>query len=209
VVANGILTHHRALHETRTYTIRNNDAAPRLVLIEHPVRAGHRLISTAEPAETTGGVMRFRVPVPARQTVAFPVAETRPLTTTVEVGTLDPNAVARFAAEGSLGPAVEEGLRQVLARKAGLDQLEAEDEKLTEEQERITTSQERLRENMKALKGSPEEKTLVQRYTRQLEEQETRLADLEKREAELSTKIAEARRLLNDEIGKLRFDVTL
>jgi septal ring factor EnvC (AmiA/AmiB activator) len=112
-------------------------------------------------------------------------------------------------AEGSLNPAVEEALRQVLARKAALDLLDAEAEKLSDERERISNSQERLRENMKALKGSPEEKALVQRYTKQLDEQETRLAELEKQEAELDARITAARRELNDEIGKLRFDVTL
>ena len=39
----------------------------------------------------------------------------------------------------------------------------------------IARDQERLRENMKALRGSAEEKQLLQRYTRQLDEQETRL----------------------------------
>ena len=49
------------------------------------------------------------------------------------------------------------------------------------ETNQIFKDQERLRENLKALKGSAEEKTLVTRYTRQLDEQETRL-DLIKRE---------------------------
>lgn len=38
----------------------------------------------------------------------------------------------------------------------------------------------RLRENMKALKGSAEEKALLQRYTKQLDDQETQLATLRK-----------------------------
>ena len=36
----------------------------------------------------------------------------------------------------------------------------------------IDKDQGRLRENMKALKGSPEEKALLQRYTKQLDSQE-------------------------------------
>ena len=39
--------------------------------------------------------------------------------------------------------------------------------------------QQRLRENMKALRGSAEEKQLLQRYTRQLDAQETRLDALQ------------------------------
>ena len=36
----------------------------------------------------------------------------------------------------------------------------------------------RLRENVKALKGSAEEKALLQRYTKQLNSQESRLEEL-------------------------------
>ena len=38
----------------------------------------------------------------------------------------------------------------------------------------------RRRENMKALRGSAEEKALLQRYTKQLDEQETQLETLRK-----------------------------
>ncbi len=46
--------------------------------------------------------------------------------------------------------------------------------------DRIVDDQGRLRENMKALRGSAEEKALLQRYTKQLDEQETQLANLRK-----------------------------
>jgi hypothetical protein len=43
----------------------------------------------------------------------------------------------------------------------------------------IVQDQQRLRENMKALRGSAEEKELLQRYARQLNEQENRLESLQ------------------------------
>jgi hypothetical protein len=46
--------------------------------------------------------------------------------------------------------------------------------------DQIFTDQGRLRENMKALKGSADEKTLLQRYTKQLDEEETQLDRLRK-----------------------------
>ena len=45
---------------------------------------------------------------------------------------------------------------------------------------RIVTDQARLRENMKALKGSSEEKALIERYTSQLDQQENQLESLRK-----------------------------
>jgi hypothetical protein len=44
------------------------------------------------------------------------------------------------------------------------------------ETQSIAADQERVRENMRALRGSSEEKQLLQRYTRQLNQQEDRLA---------------------------------
>jgi hypothetical protein len=46
--------------------------------------------------------------------------------------------------------------------------------------DRIVEDQARLRENMKALRGNAEEKALLQRYTRELDEQETQLDALRK-----------------------------
>jgi hypothetical protein len=52
-----------------------------------------------------------------------------------------------------------------------------------QELDAINRDQGRIRENMKTLKGSAEEKDLVQRYTRQLNSQEDRLATLNKETA--------------------------
>ena len=79
---------------------------------------------------------------------------------------------------------------------------------LEAERRRIVEDQQRLRENMKALRGSSEEKQLLQRYTRQLDEQETRLAvlqeDITKATAERAALVAELSRL----IGTLSFEWT-
>jgi predicted nucleic acid-binding Zn-ribbon protein len=56
----------------------------------------------------------------------------------------------------------------------------------------ITKDQERLREDMKALKGSPEEKALLTRYTGELNAQEDRLAALNKEIAGLEAQRATA-----------------
>jgi DNA-binding MarR family transcriptional regulator len=59
------------------------------------------------------------------------------------------------------------------------------------------------------LKGSAEEKALVQRYTRQLDEQETRLAQLEKQGEAVEAKLKAAQAELNRLIGAISLDVTL
>jgi len=63
-------------------------------------------------------------------------------------------------------------LRGVLAEKEVIDGLEEQKDAREMQMSQIFDDQQRLRENMKALKGSAEEKALLQRYTQQLNEQE-------------------------------------
>ena len=73
---------------------------------------------------------------------------------------------------------------------------EIEDQKSAREGdiEAIFDDQQRLRENMKALKGSAEEKALLQRYTQQLNEQENRLDALHKEVQQLEQQKDQPRR---------------
>ncbi|MCX6605653.1 MAG: carboxypeptidase regulatory-like domain-containing protein [Acidobacteria bacterium] len=209
VVSKGIMVHQSSVTEKRTYTIRNNDAAARTMLIEHPVRAGYQLKSATSPAETTATEMRFRVAVPARETVAFPIEEARTMSTNYSVVELQAPTFARFVTDGSLPPAVEQALQGVMNQKAIVAGFQQEIKQIADEGEKIEKAQERVRENLKALKGSAEEKALVQRYTRQLDEQETRLAQLEKQGDAVTAKLKAEQEELNRRIGAISLDVTL
>ncbi len=209
VAKDGNLTLHQSMVERKSYTIRNNDPAARTLVLEHPVRAGYQLRGAAVPAETTATAMRFRVPVGAQQTVAFVVEEAKPMSTVYSIGQLDGPTIANFVTEGSINPAVEAALREVLAQSAIVVELFREAERLTDDQTRIVKDQERMRENLKALKGSVEEKALVQRYTRQLDEQENRLAELGQQADLLETKLKAAQVEFKRRIGSVGLDVTL
>ena len=62
---------------------------------------------------------------------------------------------------------------------------------------------------MKALKGSAEEKLLLQRYTRQLNEQEDRLEALRKETKQLESQSENAQAALDKMIQDLSFDVKM
>ena len=68
------------------------------------------------------------------------------------------------------------------------EQIRAREAEMAE----IAKDQERLRENMKALKGSAEERALIQRYTGEMNGQEDRLAALRAQVAQLLTQRAAA-----------------
>ena len=87
--------------------------------------------------------------------------------------------------------------------------LEARKSARDGEQDKIFDDQLRLRENMKSLKGSAEEKALLQRYTQQLNGQETRLEELRKEMERLDAEIAVAEGVVDKMIEQLAFDVKL
>jgi hypothetical protein len=208
-ISRGMLIQDTEVRETRKYLLRNEDTAGRTVIVEHPVRAGYELRSETKPVETTAGWMRFRVPLASKQTAALIVDEARPISSSFAVSSITPDQVALFVSRKSINKDIEEALRKVLDQKATVARLEEQKQARDDEVSKIFDDQQRLRENMKALKGSPEEKSLVQRYTRQLDEQETRLAELRKESVALEREVTAVQAELDAMIRRLSFDATL
>jgi hypothetical protein len=206
-VKDGVLTQEHEVRERKVYTLRNEDTSARSVIVEHPVRAGYELRSEVKPTETTNSWMRFRVAVPSKQTVALTVEESRPVFQTVQISNVTPDQVDLFVRQKSIDGPLEAALRKVLAQKKVVADLEAQSSAREDESQKIFDDQQRLRENMKALKGSVEEKALLQRYTKQLDAEETRLEALRKESAEIEAKKAAAEGELERIVQELVFDV--
>lgn len=76
------------------------------------------------------------------------------------------------------------------------------------EEDAISKDQGRVRENMKVLKGSPEEKALLQRYTKQMDSHEDRLDALAKEIQDLQSKRNQANQQLDQMIQQITMDQT-
>jgi chromosome segregation ATPase len=137
------------------------------------------------------------------------VEEARPVTASYTISDINNNLIATFVQQQSIDKSVEKALRKVLAQKDAIADLEAQKDARDEETSKIYDDQQRLRENMKALKGSPEEKALVERYVQQLNTQETRLETLRKEIAQLEARKDAAQADLDRMIEALSFDVKL
>jgi chromosome segregation ATPase len=179
------------------------------VLVEHPVRTGYTLRSETKPEETTADWMRFRLRVEPKQTAALVVEEARPVATTYQLTNVDERQVELFVRQRSINKAVEDALRRILKQKDVVSELDDKKDARDEEMKKIFDDQQRLRENMKALKGSSEEKLLVQRYTQQLNDQETRLEKLGKEIEQLQKEMDAAQGVLDQMIRDLAVDTAV
>jgi hypothetical protein len=209
-ISKGIMTQVSELHERTLYTARNQDQGTRTLVIEHPARPEWQLAKAAkEPDEKAPGVYRFRLEVPPQATASLPVEEVRTLATSYELSNLSEDQIGLFVKHGTITPEMAQALAKITAQKAVVAKLEEEMENRQKDIDRIVEDQGRLRENMKALRGSAEEKALLQRYTRQLDEQETQLDVLRKEIKDMEALRDKANELLEKMIGELQIEAAL
>jgi chromosome segregation ATPase len=102
-----------------------------------------------------------------------------------------------------------QALKKVTDQKAVVARLEQEMEDRQKDIDRIVEDQGRLRENMKALRGSAEEKALLQRYTKQLDDQETQLETLRKKIRDTEAERDRANAELEKIVDELQIEATL
>ncbi len=209
IIAKGLMTQQNELREKKTYTFRNEDSNPRTIVVEHPVRSGYELRSEVKPSETTADWMRFRLTVEPKQTASLVVEEARPTRTSYSISNITSDQVALFTTQHSIDDTIRTALQEILKQKDAIADLNEKKTARDEETEKIFDDQQRLRENIKALKGTPEEKPLLQRYTQQLNEQENRLAALQKEIEALDAQIEAGNAKVSDSIQRLAFDVKL
>ena len=208
VIAHGTMTQTTQERQETSYMIRNRDTDKRTLVIEHPARPGWKLEGDA-PAESSASYHRFRIAIDPKKTTWFVVKEYRPLTNRYLITNISDDEIKVFVSQKMINADVEKALRKVIQQKNDIAVIDAV---ITGRRGQITSiseDQQRVRENMKALKGSAEEKALVERYVRQLNEQEDRMQSLRREIADMQQKRDAAQSTLNGMVEALSMEVTL
>jgi hypothetical protein len=209
IIAHGTMTQMTQERQENTYTIRNRDAAARTVVIEHPARAGWKLTDDETPAESSASFHRFRLSVEPKKTTTLTVKEYRPILNSYQLTNVTDDQIKYFLVQKMIDIETERVLRKVILQKNDIAQLDATIAGRKTQISGISDDQQRVRENMKALKGSAEEKALVERYVKELNEQEDRMQSLRHEIADLQQKRESAQKTLNETVEALQMEVTL
>ena len=205
VISQGMMRMYAKMVEKRTYKIRNNNQTLRSLVLEHPVRPGWQLIA-GTPAETSANYYRFQVESRPKATTEFIVQEESPLESAFSISSITPEQIAIWVRERSIDPEVEKSLQAIADRKSEINDLNQKISALDKEQNEIFKDQERVRGNLQRLSQTPEEATLRQRYIRQLDSQENRLAAIRTERDKLETARTAAQKQLDALIQKLSLD---
>jgi chromosome segregation ATPase len=147
--------------------------------------------------------------VATKETKEFTVEETHPQDVKFDLTTFDQGDFDSLKDEHALTPEVEAALKDLIARSDAISEMDEKIKSKQEDENNLVNDQGRLRENLQALKGSSEEKALLQRYTKELDEEETKLAALRKEIADLEAKRKQAQEELDKTIEKMAFDVKM
>ena len=209
LIAHGVMTQMTEERSERTYTVHNRDTSPRTLLIEHPARTEWKLTKDEVPVESSTSYHRFRLTVEPTKTASLVIKEYRPISTRYQISSVNDDHIKYFLDQKMISPEVEQSLRKIIAQKNEIANLGVEAASRKTQIISISENQQRVRENMKALKGSAEEKTLTERYARELNEEEDRVQSLQKEIADLQGKRANAQRTLNEMIEGLQMETTL
>jgi hypothetical protein len=200
----GTLTTRASLQETKTYTIHNVDQKAKMLIIEHPERPQYTLLNQ-KPNETTTNAYRFELKLAPGATEKFPVTEEHVYENSFAVSSLNPENLLVYVQNKAISDAGRRELQQILDQKRQItalaDQIKDTDAAIAD----VVRDQERIRQNINSLRQVSGQQDQVQKYSRQLADQETDLAAKRDKESDLKKQKSTLESALNANIEKLSF----
>ena len=209
VINRGIIRMRRGIIETKTYNLDNKNPRSKTVVIEHPFHANWKLLNKEKPIETTNNCLRFEVKVPGLQITKFSVREMRESWERIMISNLTPDQIIILARKKYLTENTQNTLQKIVALKSEISNINRGLKTTQKERRQIFEDQKRLRENLRGLRQTTEEKGLRNRYVKRLNQQETRLEELRKREKELNQEFKTKQGEMNRMIGTLEQDLNV
>ncbi len=186
----GVLYVNRKNIFEQKYQFRSKAEVNKVIIVEHPVRGERKLIEPAKPEEKTPTVYRFRMPLEAGKTQTLVVKEEQVTSEGIAILPQSPDSLMWYTQTGEISPKVRDALAKAIALKNELAALERQLAEATNERKNISADQERLRPNINT---AGRDSTLGKRYLAKLNEQETRIEELDK-QIDATTKLLEAKR---------------
>ncbi len=175
-IVKGVLNLTRKHVFTQEYVVENKADKDRTVIIEHPFRAGWKLVESPQPMETTETLYRFKDAVASGKTARLAVKEERVQGETLALLPADLGQLEFYSRTGEIPAAVRTALIKAMDLKSAMLDTQRQIQERQKESAEITQEQERIRANMKTVTQNS------QYYTRlltKLNDQETRIEKLQ------------------------------
>jgi hypothetical protein len=203
-VNRGVLTARSAVQETRTYSIRNVDAKPKTLIIEQVQQTEYHVLNP-KATETTSNANRFEVKLDPDSTQKFPIVQERVYDTTTSVTNMTRDVLATYVQNKATSDAGRRQLQQVIDLERQISDLDNQIRQTDANIKTVVDDQSRIRQNLESLNRVSGQQDQVQKYARQLADQESQLAAQRDRASDLRKQKTAQESSLSDLISKLDF----
>jgi hypothetical protein len=194
------------LREAKTYTLKNRSPHDRVVLVEHPYRAGFKLVSEATPKERARDVYRFEVPVAAGETAQLKVVEQQQVEQQVGLVHCTTDTIRQYLQFELSDPQVKVALEKLLVLRDKSTKTQQDLSVLQQQLRDITQDQARLRANLKEM---PETAAAYKRYLEKFDNQETLIENLQEQIQELQTQARKQQQECDNYLFDLDLEATI
>jgi hypothetical protein len=200
----GELTISRKLVASQEYAANNKTGKDKMLVIEHPIRYGWKLVDTQKPFETTPSLYRFKGTAVANKTTVLTVKEEVVQDESIALASANLDQLVYYSRSGEGGAEIPQNVRDAVARAVQLKQaavdverdIAARNQRVAE----ITAEQNRIRENMKTVAQSTQ---YYDRLLAKLNEQESSIESLQKERDALIARRDSLRRELDEYLNGL------
>jgi hypothetical protein len=185
---------------TREYAADNKGDKDKMLVIEHPIRQGWKLVDTQQPLETTPAVYRFQGEAVANKVTTLTVKEEIVNSQQMSLTSWDLGQLLSYSRTGEIPGAVREALAKAIQlRQAELDISRQIDDRV-KQVAAITQEQARIRENMRTVDAKS---AYYKRLLDKLNEQESAIEKLQQENSELTKRRAALAKELDDYLSSL------
>jgi hypothetical protein len=182
------------------YQVDNKGTKDKVILIEHPVRQGWKLVETLKPIETTPALYRFQGNAVAGKVTVLTVKEENLRQETITLLPADIGQLLSYSRTGEIPQPVRDAIVKAIQMKQAVLDIDAQVTERTAQIADITLEQERIRENMKTVEAKSQ---YYERLLAKLNEQESTIERLQKERDDLLAKRDAQRKALADYLNTL------
>jgi hypothetical protein len=200
-LADGVLSLTVRERARARYTVTGAAGEPRVVLVEHPVRSGWRLVGPdPDEVERTNEHYRVRTELEPGAIAVLDVVEERPVVRRHELLDLGDDQLRLLFQSRELPEDVRQAMAEISAQRAAIGERRRTLQRLEDQIDTVLDDQARLRQNLQAV---PQQSDIHRRYLANLGELEDRLAGLRQQSEAARTVLEEAEEAHRDYVRGL------
>jgi hypothetical protein len=201
---NGVVETRTAQEQTRTYTIKNVDPKPKILIVEQAADDTYSVL-TPKATERTASAYRFEVKLPGKGDQRLEVKQEYVSNFATSVQDATPDALLTVVQNKVISPTGKRQLEAVMDLKRQLVQVGGDLSSAKAQMSDINQDQSRLRQNIDSLNRVAGQEEQVRKYSSQLAAGDVELTKLRDQTRELTRKRDELQDGLRQAIDKLNF----